>query len=495
MLRIYLLLVSFQLGATVLQLPSFPQVRVQQFPQANVVPATKADFLASDSSVWKIAVRGVTRNGRLFHSKRFLPCDQVHQISEPQPGRIRVHTSCGDSEIWFENQTLEAKARHYQGIAGRHDRYGFIADSPKGKPTSSDNDGLWTAMYAAANLFEYRSTGSNEALRRAERAIRAILFLEKITGVPGYPARTYVRTEDPKPKDGVWYPSADGKYQWKSDTSSDEIVGHFLIFSIGWDLLPPGPLRSELQATCRRMIDFILKNHYYLIDRNGKPTRWGKWSPDYFNGEGRSDSPLNAIELLSFLTTAGHVTGDARYDRELKKVAEDLGYLKIAGELKTRSVEINYSDEELAMLSFYPLLLHGKNPTYNTAIRRALDDWFENIRREKNPLWNTIYEIVRGENKTLRQESIATLQRLPLDLTTWTVENSWRKDLPLEAKLDRFDKKQTTQWIPPDERQVIKWNGNPFVLDGGDGGQSEDDGTIFLLPYWMGRYHKLWEER
>ena len=36
--------------------------------------------------------------------------------------------------------------------------------------------------------------------------------------------------------------------------------------------------------------------------------------------------------------------------------------------------------------------------------------------------------------------------------------------------------------LRPDERPVMKWNGNPFVVDGGDGGRSEDDGAFFLLP-------------
>jgi hypothetical protein len=34
----------------------------------------------------------------------------------------------------------------------------------------------------------------------------------------------------------------------------------------------------------------------------------------------------------------------------------------------------------------------------------------------------------------------------------------------------------------------MKWNGNPFIVDGGNGGRGEDDGAFFLLPYWMGRY-------
>ena len=35
----------------------------------------------------------------------------------------------------------------------------------------------------------------------------------------------------------------------------------------------------------------------------------------------------------------------------------------------------------------------------------------------------------------------------------------------------------------------MKWNGNPFRIDGGGNGGGEDDGAFFLLPYWMGRYH------
>jgi hypothetical protein len=45
--------------------------------------------------------------------------------------------------------------------------------------------------------------------------------------------------------------------------------------------------------------------------------------------------------------------------------------------------------------------------------------------------------------------------------------------------------------LPYDELPIGRWNGNPYRLDGGDGGRSEGDGVYFLLPYWMGRYHKL----
>ena len=61
----------------------------------------------------------------------------------------------------------------------------------------------------------------------------------------------------------------------------------------------------------------------------------------------------------------------------------------------------------------------------------------------------------------------------------------------LKSGLDRFHRRESLNLLPPDERPVMKWNSNPFQIDGGSGGHGEDDGAAFLLPYWMGRYHKF----
>jgi hypothetical protein len=39
----------------------------------------------------------------------------------------------------------------------------------------------------------------------------------------------------------------------------------------------------------------------------------------------------------------------------------------------------------------------------------------------------------------------------------------------------------------------MKWNGDPYELDGGGDGRQRDDGAFLLLPYWMGRYHRFIE--
>jgi len=54
---------------------------------------------------------------------------------------------------------------------------------------------------------------------------------------------------------------------------------------------------------------------------------------------------------------------------------------------------------------------------------------------------------------------------------------------------DRHDRVQSHRVLPADERALMKWNVNPYALDTGQGGRSEEAGTFWLLPYWMGRHY------
>jgi hypothetical protein len=58
--------------------------------------------------------------------------------------------------------------------------------------------------------------------------------------------------------------------------------------------------------------------------------------------------------------------------------------------------EINYSDEELAMLSFYNLFRYETDrDLLDRYYRPALNQWWENIVREENPLWTFIYAMAQ----------------------------------------------------------------------------------------------------
>lgn len=441
-----------------------------------------------------------------FASRRYLPDDEVLALL-PDGDGVWVRTKTGVAHIQMRPMRLEQKADLFeQRVSARHDRWGMVADSYLRTPGdlssnvtgSNDNDGLWTAMYAAAECFRYSATKSPDALARARRATEAVLFLTDITGRKGFPARSYIKAGERKPTDGVWYKTANGAIEWKADTSSDEIVGHFLIFALAHDLLPDPDLHARIRSTARDIMDHILDNKLYLVDVNGKPTRWGRWSPEYFASEtGRADAPLNATELLMFLKVAHHITGDAKYQREYERIAFEMDYARIATRYLELQEELNYSDEELAMLSFYPLFLYEKDPKLLALYRAALDQWWKNEQRELNPLWTFIYAVANPGAKldSDMEGAIWTLHRIPNDLVKWTVRNTHRPGFEKSADPDRHGRAEILTLLPPDERPVMKWNGNPFVVDGGNGGHGEDDGAFFLLPYWMGRHHKLIEER
>ncbi len=487
--------------------PGVPRQLLATDQPPGPLPGTLAPVTTADGATWIGSERGLLRlapqerqpgnRARFFQSQRYLPDDHVARVV-PDGSGVWVRTRTGVSHLEFKRLTLEQKADVFEArVRARHDRHGLVADSDLDRPgdlssnrlASNDNDGLWTAMYAVGKLYEYNVRPQPAALAAARKALEAVLFLEQVTGVPGFPARSYLRPGERQPRDGEWHRSADGQLTWKGDTSSDEIVGHFYLYGLAWDLLPASEtaLRHRVSATARRMMDYIIRHGYTLVDVDGQPTRWGWWNWEYFRGENKADGPLNALEALSFLKTTHHITGDEKYAREYRRVALDEGYLAHTAKYLELREEINYSDEELAMLPFYLIFRYEKDAAMLKVYRQALDQWWENCQRERNPLWDFIYQTANPTAKVDLAASVFTLQRVPLDLVKWTLDLSRRGDL----ELDRFRQPQLRNWIPPDERAVMKWNGNPFRLDGGHNGTGEDDGGFYILAYWLGRYHRF----
>jgi len=474
-------------------------------PETLPVGGLTAVAVASDGAAWLGTTQGLVR----LHSKaperdrrqylagrRYLADDHVVKIVPDDAAGVWVRTRTGVSHIAWRPMTLAQKAEFFERrIRARHDRHGLVAgcrlrtpgDPASFAPMSEDNDGLWTALYAAAQCFRYGATSSPEALERARRALDALLLLEELPGRRGFPARSFVRKGEPVPADGEWHWTADGEYAWKGDTSSDELVGHFFAYSVAFDLLPDGPLRQRIAATADRILSHILRHGYALTDLDGQPTRWGWWGPDHLerNPEERA---LNSLQWLSFLRVGIHLTREPRYEKEYQKAVLQWDYPGLAARLNEVRTELNYSDEELALLAFYPLLEYERDPALRATCLRALDAWWENLRRQAHPLATFIYLRANPQAQASLADAVWTLYRMPMDTIHWTVRNSHRLDLTPAPAPDRFGRPQVLNFLPPDERPVMRWNANPFVVDGGDGGATEDDGTAFLLPYWMGRH-------
>ena len=147
--------------------------------------------------------------------------------------------------------------------------------------------------------------------------------------------------------------------------------------------------------------------------------------------------------------------------------------------------EWNHSDDLLAFVNYWTLYKYAFTDELRALYANAIADHWTIERVERCPLWNFIYAITGAPQYDV-DGALWTLRRFPLDLISWNVVNSSRADLTRVP--DNFRHQQSGQLLPPDERPLMRWNGNPFILDGGDGGRTELAGDEFLLPYWMGRY-------
>ncbi len=461
-----------------------------------------------DGTLWAGGPRGLLRRDpagwHLHQGPHWLAADAVRALVAGPDG-VCALTARGLSVLRPQPCTLAAKVQAVQErVEARHRRLGLYVEETalaepgvgeSGVPTVSDNDGLWTGMYLAAQCYRYAATADPQARRLADRSFAALERLEAITTIPGYPTKAIVPAAE-RPHGGTWYPSADGQWLWKGDCSSDEIVGHFYACSLYHDLVADGEGRARVAAHLRRILEHILGNGLRLMEF-GQRTRWGYWDPETLGGvEGRwGDRGLNALEILSHLCVAEHVTGDTLYRRAQEELIERHGYLAYAAHTKVDMVgHVNHSDDELAFLAYDPLLRYERDPERRGVYLVSLARAWAHERPERNPLWNFIFvahaapSSPAAELEAALQDALRTLRELPLDTIAWPVQNSWRDDVDLDPLPDRHGAVQANRVLPYDELPITRWNGNPYQCDGGNA-REEGDGVLLLLPYWMGRAH------
>ncbi len=485
-------------------------------------------FAQSNGIKWVGGNQGAARfDGKewsYFQGGQYLLSDRVIKVVITPDGAAWLATAKGITRMEYRKMTLREKADLIEAATrSRHIRYGLVSDSHLEKPGdlssnhtfTSDNDGLWTAMYLAGECYRYAATKDPEAKEFARHSLEAMMFLETVTGIPGLMARSIAKPDEQHDTVLGDHPmqwgnfSPDKKWRWKSDTSSDEVVGHYYGYSIYYDLCADQAEQAEIRGKVREITDYIVKNDYYLLDVDGQPTTYGVWN--FFQPWSRRlnwwDRGLNSLEILSHLKAAYHITGDEKYQKAYLDLAINHHYAAFTLNQKINVPGfINHSDDELAFLSYYPLLKYEQDPKLLADYRKSLERSWRIEQPERNPLFDFIYGAVMpaGADFDLAG-AIFTLERISLDLVRWNHWNSQRSDLKIKSSLGRFREKESVVPLPPEERAVMKWNGNPYALDTESrgwkpteamdnagiyaGGLSEEAGTFWLLPYWMGKYY------
>ena len=447
-----------------------------------------------------------------YASRRWLVDDKVSDISSGPDNSVLILTEKGLSKINFVEMTLAEKAEYFQEVQRlRHIRHGFSSEghlSIPGDPSSivlgdTDNDGLWTSMYLAGELFRYAATKSEDALQNAYEAFEAMERLTEISGIKGFPARTYEidgyqsSDNDPAmPEDQkIWRLTEDGRWRWKSTTSSDESCGHFFVYALFAEIVPDKEWQDRAIHQIKIEMDHIIEHDWYLVTWNGEITQWGRWNPDYVNSFPISvgDRRLNSTLILAFLQTAYHFIGDEIYKEKAYELMDEYGYAEntirpatVIGHVEGQDLSDswNHSDDEMYFLTIPALVKYAFTEELKQEYFLTAQSHWEVERSEKNPLWNYLYALIGGEDYDL-EESAWWLREFPMDLVSWRVDNSQRQDL---TRIEpNFRKQEYTKVLPRDERPMHLHN-NAYRNNGGSQGTREYPPYIYLLPYWAGRY-------
>ncbi|MBL9134939.1 MAG: hypothetical protein JNK85_03680 [Verrucomicrobiales bacterium] len=514
---------------------------------------------APDGAVWFGTKRGAIRfdgtDWSYRQGPRWLPNDEVRNIVTDASQTTWFATAGGVGGIQRVPMTLAAKAAFYEDEIEKYIKrteFGYTSEVGLSEPgdrskihySDSDNDGLWTGMYGAGECFAYAATRKPEFKDRARKAFEALRFLQKVTqGGPhsppkGFVARTIRPADWPDPNVGRlesdrrerasgdrlwkvyeprWPKSADGKWFWKSDTSSDELDGHYFFYARYYDLVADDAEKARVREVVRDLTDHLVAHDFSLVDHDGTPTRWGVFGPKYLNQDPNwwVERGLNSLSIVSYLAVAEHMTGDRKYAEAARTLIEAHGYGPNITHPKTQFGvgSGNQSDDEMAFMCFYNLMSYSRDPQWREKWLFAFHAYAALELPEMNPFFNFAYAPFGKGQKFSNpwgdfpvdpwdgwlEDSLATLRGFPLDRVNWPHRNSHRLDLvslPPQQSTDMYEPgrrgrghRVNGKVIPVAERHFGHWNTDPWRLDYGGDGRELASGVVFLLPYYLGLHH------
>ncbi len=498
---------------------------------------------APDGTMWAGTALGVARyrsgdsawsarnNGSdwsLRFSKRWLVSDDVRDVAFDSKGNAWVATAGGVSAIKRRMMTLEDKADHYMEILlARHVREPWLVEKclfPSEEDNSTwiqpddDNDGEYTNLYLMMECLRYAVTKNPQAKENAIKAYEAMEFLQTVTGTDGFFARSVVpvgeapmadrnrvytpqevaerRITDPRWKyvEKRWRKSADGKWWWKGDTSSDEFNGHLMGYYWFHKLVADEEMKKRVVQHIDNILMHVINNDYALTDPiDGKATCWGVWTPEKLMNDPDwvVEAPINTFELVTFLRFGHFMTGKEIYNTEFERLVKK--YDIINAHMKRprahRRSERSHIDDGMITEMGQLLMDTEPNDEYKKIYMEGITWAYRMVENDQNPWFNFGYGMLGGQNFHL-EDSVEFLRDHPLDLRQWELDSSKRDDVKL-VRTPMQDPLQIDRMLPASERGIMRWDKNPWDYISGDygrTGRSESSGVAWLLPYWMGRY-------
>lgn len=192
---------------------------------------------ATDGAVWIGTQNGLMRMDltekdsrdmvQYFAGNRYMynGNDNVTGLAADDAGGVWVKNADGCVHIKMVDMTMEERTYFYEKLTNDiNDRRGMISSNngysydpttdeyTQSFVSTSDNDGLWTAMYAMGEILRYQTLKQENAdaheiaaaKKAATRATKAVLLLDYISGRGnGFPCRSYMLTSEAGAQEGA----------------------------------------------------------------------------------------------------------------------------------------------------------------------------------------------------------------------------------------------------------------------------------------------------
>ncbi|WP_217597477.1 hypothetical protein [Cohnella sp. GbtcB17] len=248
--------------------------------------------------------------------------DHVLALASDGDGGVWAKTASGVTHITMPKMTLLERTSVYEKLVKAvNDRRGMASGASftfsdganssvdyssatgkfTGSPATSDNDGLWTTMYAIGEIFRYRTLkdeagASPTAQQQADieaakadalRASKAVLLLDYVSGRGnGFPARSYMLTGEglAQTTDGTDYGFQSQNGLWFHTIVGDNVVN-------------PNPIIPSMQQAGKTPIGYGLVRVTKDAESKKGDTLFPSGGSDVmnYNGFGLSQEAIDAL--------------------------------------------------------------------------------------------------------------------------------------------------------------------------------------------------------
>ena len=445
---------------------------------------------------------------RFYGAGRYLTGARVNAVlPNADETAVAVCAEGGVSVLRFKEMSLSEKDAYYESLIPYFTREGYVTwrrdmkngDLATGSASITDNDGLYTAEYVSYQSMKYAVTGDILALENARRSMRALLKLQYVTGIPGFPARAYRRPGEDRFGNGdpEWHPAKDetGALEWKGETSSDELVGHYYAACWYYDLCADSAEKEELAQAVRAMTEHILTHGYTLCDADGTPTSWAHFGPEELNRDDAWcwEKGVNSLELISFLLIAHHMTGDGKYLALQRELAGKHHYAMNVLAYKKDDAHSSVIDDRLTVYVMTHLLRLETDETLLRYLRLGLRRHYEYIKENHWPYISFLFALANGGHTDL-DEAVGVLEEYPVDLRYYKMTNLGRPDTELDERVAEFGEEAHLKHpLPASERVTGQMHSTAREI-----GSAYD--TVAVAPcswqisFWFGRFLGLIQE-